>query len=492
MPATVQGSLLGGTHAARPAATDPPIGATYSCTDHNVEYQTDGSIWSTRSTFGTAGAYSPGGTDVAVADGGTGASTASGARTNLGISAANTPITDAGAYYAGTDVEAALQEIGAGGIGGGGGSGSGSLVLLEQHDASSSATLDFTSFISSTFDEYLFEFINVVPATNGVSLYMRMGTGAGPTYDAGANYASTDYRWVPGGAAQSGASSGGNQIVLTNYNATDTILNTANYGGVNGSCRLMAPGSSIYKHVTAQTSWFNTGSVVEGTVIHGAYLSTTAVTAVRFLMSSGNIASGTIRVYGIAKAPVALPAGALVLLESHTASASASLDFVTRNAAGLSGATIQSDFDEYVFDLINILPATASAILSMRMSTDGGATFDSGANYSVDQVVWRAGGSAVGGGAGGSRIDLVYSTGIGNSGTGASMPTCGRCMLYAPEAALFKQIVSDLTYYSGDGFRVRVSSRGAYESTTAVNAIRFLMSSGNITSGAIRCYGVAK
>lgn len=44
--------LSGGTHAARPAATAVVAGATYSCTDHGLEYQSDGATWSTRSTFG--------------------------------------------------------------------------------------------------------------------------------------------------------------------------------------------------------------------------------------------------------------------------------------------------------------------------------------------------------------------------------------------------------------------------------------------------------
>jgi hypothetical protein len=77
--------LGGGDHASRPAATAVVAGATYSCTTHSLEYQSDGAAWSTRSTFGTAGGYAPGGTDVAVADGGTGASSASAARTNLGV-----------------------------------------------------------------------------------------------------------------------------------------------------------------------------------------------------------------------------------------------------------------------------------------------------------------------------------------------------------------------------------------------------------------------
>lgn len=105
--------VLGGTHAARPLATDVPEGATYSCTDHDLEYQSDGAAWSTRSTFGTAGAYVPGGTDVAVADGGTGASTAGAARTNLGLEI-GVDVQAQGAYTpGGTDVAVADGGTGA-------------------------------------------------------------------------------------------------------------------------------------------------------------------------------------------------------------------------------------------------------------------------------------------------------------------------------------------------------------------------------------------
>lgn len=46
--------LTDGTHAARPAATAVPVGALYSCTDHNLVYQSDGSTWATWATLGTA------------------------------------------------------------------------------------------------------------------------------------------------------------------------------------------------------------------------------------------------------------------------------------------------------------------------------------------------------------------------------------------------------------------------------------------------------
>lgn len=52
MTATVQGIFLSGDHASRPAASAPPVGSVYSCSDHGLVYQTDGSAWATWLTAG--------------------------------------------------------------------------------------------------------------------------------------------------------------------------------------------------------------------------------------------------------------------------------------------------------------------------------------------------------------------------------------------------------------------------------------------------------
>lgn len=56
MAATVQGIFLSGDHASRPAASSPPVGSVYSCSDHDLVYQTDGSTWATWLTAGAGGA----------------------------------------------------------------------------------------------------------------------------------------------------------------------------------------------------------------------------------------------------------------------------------------------------------------------------------------------------------------------------------------------------------------------------------------------------
>jgi hypothetical protein len=176
--------------------------------------------------------------------------------------------------------------------------GGGALVLLEQHTASSSATLDFTTFISSTYDEYIFDMINVQPATNATDLWLRFGTGGGPTY-ATADYNYADYRFVqtPGSASGGGTTQG--QILVTN--GIDRVSNDTKFG-VSGTIRLFSPQSTaVYKFIRGDIVYANSSAVLEGTVLAGDWAQLTALTAARFLFSSGNIALGTIRVYGVAK-----------------------------------------------------------------------------------------------------------------------------------------------------------------------------------------------
>jgi hypothetical protein len=256
-------------------------------------------------------------------------------------------IVDAGTYFTGTDVEAALQELGAG-VGGsvatdaiwdaagdlavgtgantaarlaagatsghvltsnGAGvapswqaaaGGGGALVLLEQHTASASSSLDFTTFISSTYDTYKIELVDIVAATSTADLRLHFGSGGGPTYDTGNNY-----QWSADGRASGAAAytdAGGTGIVRL----FQDMNTSANFGFGVASLTLYHPQSaSLYKTLLGQAFW-TTVSVASGPAAIQAswgvqWYNASAMTALRFIMSSGNIASGTIRAYGVTK-----------------------------------------------------------------------------------------------------------------------------------------------------------------------------------------------
>lgn len=174
---------------------------------------------------------------------------------------------------------------------------SGALVLLEQHTASTSASLDFTTFISSTYDTYQFQFVNVLPASNNVDLYLLFGTGAGPTWDTGSNYNWSMAEWNQGAGGQAfGGGIGTTQIIIAKGQISTSTFT------YNGHAELYNPQStSQYKFVTVDASYRDFNSNFYRMLSGGEYISATAVTGIQFKYNSGNIASGTIRVYGITK-----------------------------------------------------------------------------------------------------------------------------------------------------------------------------------------------
>lgn len=173
---------------------------------------------------------------------------------------------------------------------------SGALVLLEQHTASASASLDFTTGITSTYDSYVIQLIDILPASAAQSLQFRVSTDGGATYDAtGAYY----------GALDINPNTGASGVTQTNAATAAVVFpgvdNTASSGGVSGEVRLFNPlSAAIRKHMTVAVLGSRAADVASCTGIM-LWNTITAVNAFRFLFASGNITSGIIRLYGVAK-----------------------------------------------------------------------------------------------------------------------------------------------------------------------------------------------
>lgn len=183
--------------------------------------------------------------------------------------------------------------------------------------------------------------------------------------------------------------------------------------------------------------------------------------------------------------------GGLVLLESRTASASASLNFTTRNATGQSGATFQSDFDEYVVEIVGLLPATDSVGIQLRFSTDGGSTWAQGAaDY---RWTFMALGSSGPGNTSSTGATSINLNGFSNYTNTTLRPVNGYFRVFAPlSTTTYKMIGGHITYWDATPTLVTSELVGAYQSATAINALQFFASSGNLTLGAVRIYGVDK
>ena len=323
--ATLPVLLQTGNHAGRPAASAVGSGALYNCTTHGLVYQQLAGSWGTWMTLPAAGFSNPmttaediiyggaSGTPTRKAKGsdGTFLGVASGALLYTAVTDALLSTSDITTNNASTtkhgfapkypnDATKYLDGTGAYTVpAGGGGGGGGSLVWLQRQTAAGSGTLDFTGFLSSTYTAYLFAITNIMPATTNTNLLLRVGTGGGPTYDSGTNYGWAGWRWAPGGEAHAGGSSGQTSLGLDASGGvkSDAVL------PYSGTFYLWNPqDTTAAKAVTGQAHYVDNSGTLIGSTFSGLYLSATALTAIRFLMSSGNITSGFIDVYGLTHA----------------------------------------------------------------------------------------------------------------------------------------------------------------------------------------------
>lgn len=174
---------------------------------------------------------------------------------------------------------------------------SGALILLEQHIASSSATLDFTAWRNDArYDDYEIHLIDILPATNATDLWLRVSTDSGATY-AATNYQGSLHYAYSGGTGISGASS------TLAFQISDSVSNVAAGGGWYGRVLFTNPGAATYKRFLARGQMYHgtISNTMVFTEVMGMWNTTTAIDAIRIMCSSGNITSGTVRIYGIAK-----------------------------------------------------------------------------------------------------------------------------------------------------------------------------------------------
>jgi hypothetical protein len=171
---------------------------------------------------------------------------------------------------------------------------SGSRVLLASKTASASATLDFTEFNNAVYRYYEFELENVKPATNGVVLFVRFSSNGGSSYDSGAS----DYQWTLSGNSNAGFSD--QSSAATAAAVAPLMGNAATERGVSGRMTLYHAGdAATYTRFLADVVGDNTANHVYRAISAGRRLADQDTDAVRFLLTSGNIASGTIRMYGL-------------------------------------------------------------------------------------------------------------------------------------------------------------------------------------------------
>ena len=176
------------------------------------------------------------------------------------------------------------------------------MKLIETNTHTSAVTEStFTSSIDSTYKLYIFKLLNILPATDGEHLQVNFSTDGGSNYNMTKTTTNFDTTHTEGGA----------DAALTYRTARDLaqatggapIANTVGSGadeGTSGTLWLFNPSNTTYvKHFYSRLQGYGDSSYARDYFAGGYVNSTSDVDAIQFAFSSGNIAAGVIKMYGV-------------------------------------------------------------------------------------------------------------------------------------------------------------------------------------------------
>ena len=179
----------------------------------------------------------------------------------------------------------------------------GALTHIKTLTASSSSDLTFlhgsaSVVLDGTYKEYIFKFYDIHPSANSMlSVNFRDG---GTNYDA--TKTSTFFE-----AYQNEAGTSTSLAYVTDYDlAQSTAVQRLGYVGTEndeslaGTMHLFDPASTTFvKHFISEVHGYHSSDLAINTFVSGYCNTTTAIDGVQFTMASGNIDSGTIKLYGV-------------------------------------------------------------------------------------------------------------------------------------------------------------------------------------------------
>ena len=176
--------------------------------------------------------------------------------------------------------------------------------------------------------------------------------------------------------------------------------------------------------------------------------------------------------------------GNLVHIQSQTASNSASISFTTG---------INSTYKEYQFYFIDVHPRTDNVQFEFNFSTDSGSNY----NVTKTSTIFLSYHNEAGTDSGLAYSDLydlaqstAFQTIANNIGNGSDESTSGSLSLFNPSSTTYvKHFISTSNRYFYDDYSANIFLAGYGNTTSAINAIQFKMSSGNF-DGTIALFGV--
>jgi len=177
----------------------------------------------------------------------------------------------------------------------------------------------------------------------------------------------------------------------------------------------------------------------------------------------------------------------LVLINTFTSDGSDS-------DATFTSSHITSTYKEYLFVFNNMHPETDEVDLQFNASVDNGSNYNVAKTTTAfwaeqiesgdaAQIQYRTGDDLA---QGTGYQTVMDALGNGNDESGA-----GIMRLYNPSDTTFvKHFITQVQYYHKSDYAINLFTAGYLNTTSAVNNIRFQMSSGEIQGGTIDLFGV--
>ena len=187
--------------------------------------------------------------------------------------------------------------------------GLGDMVLIKTLTASSSANLSFVHgssnvVLDSTYPVYKFVFTNCHPANNEQQLYMS------GSVDSGSNFEATPktttcfraYHTEGGSSGTLAYYTGGDRANSNSSQFLSVEASNENDHGVSGTFTLFNPSSTTFvKHfISSSNAVYNDSSdTTMNFYVAGYFNTTSAIDGIRFRFNTGNMDTGTIKLYGL-------------------------------------------------------------------------------------------------------------------------------------------------------------------------------------------------
>ena len=181
--------------------------------------------------------------------------------------------------------------------------------------------------------------------------------------------------------------------------------------------------------------------------------------------------------------------GSMTLIKTLTASSDSTISFVN----GSSNVVLDNTYPVYLFKFINIHQSQTSFASFDIGFRDGGSDYDAVKTTSKFEVYHTESGSHAFNYSAGD--DLAQSTSfqrLGLPGYNNDESMVGQLFLFSPSSTTFvKHFISRTNgYYTGSNASWSEFVAGYCNTTTAIDAVQFKMSGGNIDSGTIKLYGI--